>query len=85
MSEGHEQRIYDRCMAKVAQLENENFDLRELIRDMHDLLQRCCDEMNMGECSGQPSRCNMWSDPDDDCDLRKIESRMRKSGIRVKE
>lgn len=59
--------------------------MRDLIRDMHALLQRCCDETNMNECSGQPSRCAMWSDPNDDCDLRKIEERMRTLGIEVRE
>ena len=85
ISEKHEQRIYDRCIVRVGQLEGENFELRELIADMHALLQRVCDEMNMCECSGQPRRCSMWSDPNDDCDLRKIESRMRELGIEVKE
>lgn len=59
--------------------------MRDLIRDMHALLQRCCDETNMDECSGQPSRCNMWSDPNGDCDLRKIEERMRQLGFEVQE
>lgn len=79
ISEEHEQRI-----VRVGQLEGENFELRELITGMHTLLQRVCDEMNMGECSGQPRRCNMWSDPNDDCDLRKIEKRMSALGIEVR-
>ena len=63
---------------------DENELLRELIGDMHVLLQHCCDETDMSECFGQASRCAMWSDPNDDCDLRKIEDRMRELGIEAR-
>ena len=80
----------NRADGRRAHVEAENSELRELIGDMHALLQRCCDETDcgetgMGECFGQPSRCVMWSDPSDDCDLRKIEERMRYFGIEVLE
>lgn len=34
MSETNDQRIYDRCIIRVGQLEAENERLRELVRDM---------------------------------------------------
>lgn len=35
MSKEHEQRIYDRCLLRVGQLEAENAKLRTLCRDMY--------------------------------------------------
>lgn len=34
MSETNDQRIYDRCIIRVGQLEAENESLRELVRDL---------------------------------------------------
>lgn len=35
MSETNDQRIYDRCIIRVGQLEAENAELRELVADMY--------------------------------------------------
>ena len=35
MSKEHEQRIYDRCLLRVGQLEAENAKLRELVRGLY--------------------------------------------------
>ena len=35
MSETNDQRIYDRCLIRVGELEAENAKLRELVRDMY--------------------------------------------------
>ena len=35
MSEEHDARIYDRCIVRVGQLEAENAELRELVRDIY--------------------------------------------------
>ena len=37
MSKEHEQRIYDRCLLRVGQLEAENAKLRELVADLYDM------------------------------------------------
>ena len=39
MSETNDQRIYDRCIIRVGQLEEENAKLRELVKECHELLQ----------------------------------------------
>lgn len=38
MSETNDQRIYDRCIIRVGQLEAENAKLRELVRDMYTVM-----------------------------------------------
>lgn len=43
MSETNDQRIYDRCIIRVGQLEAENEKLRELVKDSASLLDSTCD------------------------------------------
>jgi len=55
MSETNDQRIYDRCLIRVGELEAENEKLRELVRDMckafiHGPCYRWCEHM--------PEPCN---------------------------
>lgn len=49
MSETNDQRIYDRCIIRVGQLEAENAKLRELVRDMwHEGM---CECGSRGKCA----------------------------------
>ena len=53
MSETNDQRIYDRCLSRVGQLEAENAKLRELVRGLY----WCNDkEWNEGACDDCPIR-----------------------------
>lgn len=59
--------------------------MRELVKDMHALLKHVCDsdpcdDPDNGEFSFS---CILRGDWKSDCDLRKIEERMRKIGIEV--
>lgn len=57
------------------QLRDENRELRELISDMHSLLQRICESRD--NC------CEFWQDRTKQCDLRDMEGRMAVLGIEV--
>lgn len=68
----------------LRELINENNDLRlecdelrELIGDMHSLLQRICESRD--DC------CEFWQDRTKQCYLRDIEDKMRELGIGVQE
>ena len=51
MSDISDQRIYDRCITRVGQLEAENSKLRELVRDMwHDGMCECDERGACAEC-----------------------------------
>ena len=69
----------NRTAGKLVHADAENRELRELIGDMHALLQRCCDTCDDGDA------CPIWPDNLTECDLRKIEERMRALGIEVRE
>lgn len=62
------------------QLRDENRELRELIADMHGLLQRTCESRD--ECGRD---CELWPDHNKQCDLRDVEDRMAVLGIEVQE
>ena len=69
----------NRAAGNWAHADAENRELRELIGDMHALLQRCCDTCDDGDA------CPIWPGHLTECDLRKIEDRMRELGIEVRE
>lgn len=50
MSETNDQRIYDRCLNRVGQLEGENEKLRDLVRG----LWYCTENENKALCEGCP-------------------------------
>jgi hypothetical protein len=50
MSETNDQRIYDRCIIRVGQLEAENAKLRDLVRG----LWYCTENENKALCEGCP-------------------------------
>lgn len=76
MSEEHEQRIYDRCIVRVGQLEAENADLRELVETMHSDMCEMLDTIDKG--SDTWGFCRYFGE----C-LDSAETRMRALGIEV--
>ena len=78
MSEEHEQRIYDRCIVRVGQLEAENAALRELIETMHSDMREMLDTIDKG--SDTWGFCRYFGE----C-LDCAETRMRELGIEVRE
>ena len=68
------------AVSKWAHADAENRTLRELVTDMHTLLQRCCDGTGLSACI--MDRCRM-SGENGGCNLEKIEDRMRDLGIEV--
>ena len=58
MSETNDQRIYDRCLIRVGELEAENAKLRELVADMWN--EGMCECGSRGKCArceyGYPDR-----------------------------
>lgn len=71
---------FQSAVSKWAHADAENRTLRELVTDMHTLLQRCCDGTGLSACI--MDRCRM-SGENGSCDLEKIEDRMRDLGIGV--
>lgn len=67
----------NRAAGNWARADAENRELRELIGDMHSLLQRICESRD--DC------CEFWQDRTKQCDLRDIEDKMRELGIEVRE
>lgn len=67
----------NRAAGRWAHADAENRELRELIGDMHSLLQRICESRD--DC------CEFWQDRTKQCDLRDIEDKMRELGIEVQE
>lgn len=59
-------------------LENENDTMRDLINDMHGLLQRICESRD--ECGRD---CELWPDHNKQCDIRDVEERMAVLGVEV--
>lgn len=78
MSEEHEQRIYDRCIVRVGQLEAENAELRELVRDMWRFTGTACKKyprlFDPSAQGGQTVQLNQ---------IDSFEQRMRELGIEV--
>lgn len=68
----------DLAFGNMDALKSDNKKLRELVSDCHAILQHYCDNED-----GHGSKCPMWPDRTDDCDIRKIEQRMREMGIEV--
>lgn len=76
MSETNDQRIYDRCIIRVGQLEAENESLRELVRKVF--------QFERAGCEGCPyaSTCDADCLYDPDCPMREdIERDMRELGV----
>lgn len=70
MSETNDQRIYDRCIIRVGQLEAENVKLRELV----EVGLRCCDH----KCDG----CKFLKQGL--CHVSEFEDEARELGVEVK-
>ena len=80
MSETNDQRIYDRCIIRVGQLEEENAKLRELVRDMWQFTGAACKKypglFDPAAQGGQMVHLNA---------IDAFEQRMRDLGIEVDE
>ena len=68
----------NRADGRWVRVDAENRELRELITDMHSLLQRTCESRD--ECG---RGCELWPDHNKQCDLRDVEERMAVLGIEV--
>ena len=91
MSKEHEQRIYDRCLLRVGQLEAENAKLKELVRDMFsyafnremELCNACV------EADGEYADCAACDEYDGACGIAKkrfeelYADRMRELGVEI--
>lgn len=66
----------DLAFGNMDALRSDNEKLRDLLADCHALLQRICDGQDV-----YGRDCPMWPDHGDDCDLRKVERRMREMGV----
>lgn len=78
--EAYEMSMGQTILERNVFLRHECDELRELISDMHALLQRTCESRD--ECGRD---CELWPDHDKQCDLRDIEDRMAVLGIEVRE
>ncbi len=70
----------NRTAGKLVHADAENRELRELISDMHGLLQHICESRD--ECGRD---CELWPDHNKQCDLRDIEERMVVLGVAVEQ
>ena len=68
----------DLAFGNMDAIQSDNTELRQLVADCHALLQRCCDGQDEHGCD-----CPMWLDRTDECELRKVEQRMRELGMVV--
>lgn len=76
MSKEHEQRIYDRCLLRVGQLEAENAKLRELAVLNWEWAHSCCGN----NCKMKTEGCGYGIDRE--CNYeREIWDRMRELGV----
>lgn len=87
MSETNDQRIYDRCIIRVGQLEAENEKLRELVRDVNKAAHMLCEAWE-GSCSKEAEGMSLYavcpiSDTNELCVFGKLHDRMRELGIEV--
>ena len=71
---------FQSAISKWAHADAENRELRELIGDMHGLLQHICERRD--ECGRE---CELWPDHNKQCELRDTEDRMAVLGIEVQE
>ena len=74
----NELRALNSVLGRLARKDSENIALRELISDMHGLLQCICERRD--ECGRE---CEFWPDHSKQCDLRDVEERMAVLGVEV--